>query len=1121
MRISRLRKSIALCWVVLGLILAAGHALAQTNRTWNGSVNSDWFNPTNWTPTGVPASNDIINFTNAGGTINFTAPVTLDGQFNWSGGTLSGSGLTMASNGVMNINSSGTLFLECPLTNSGTVTWSNGPLGVLNNGGGFAALVENLAGGLFDIQCDQNLFNNTGGTTYFHNVGTLRKSANTGTTSFSIAIINSGTVMGLEGTVNFSGGGILAGTFQAASNAIFNFSGGSFTNSSPVSILGPGSIQLTSTGNLFLLSDMIANLPLAGGTVNLGPAFEGGTITNLTIAGATLAGTNTVTGTFNWNNGVIAGGSLTIASTGVMNINGSTTLFLECPLTNSGKVTWTNGALGVLNNGGAPDAAFVENLAGGLFDIQCDANLFNNVGLGNQAYFHNVGTLRKSANTGITSVSIPIINSGTVAGLLGTLNFSGGGTLAGTFQASSNAIINFSGGSFTNSAPVSIIGPGSIQLTGTGTLFLLSDMIANLSLAGGTVDLGPAFQGGTITNLTISGATLTGTNTVTGTFNWNNGVIVGGSLTVASNGVMNINGSTTLFLECPLTNFGTVTWFNGALGVLNNGGAPDAAFVENLGGLFDIQCDASLFNNVGTGNLAYFHNTGTLRKSANTGITSFSISILNSGTVAGLLGTLNFSGGGILAGTFEASSNAIINLSGGSFTNSGPISVIGPGSIQLTGTGSLFLLSDVIANLSLAGGSVNLGPAFEGGTITNLTIAGATLAGTNTLTGTFNCNNGAIANGSLTIASNGVMNINGSTDFFVDCPLTNFGTVTWSNTGGLGVLNDGSAAHAGLVENLAGGLFDIQCDENLFNNVGGMAYFHNTGTLQKSALTGTTFISIPVTNSGTVSPLSGNLSFPDGFTFQGGVLLFGLSSSSSFGTASISGNATLGGTVGVVWLGGFVPASGNLFTVLTYGSHTGIFTNVIVPPSAAVWVTNYTSTSFTMSVASINKLAFTTQPIGGELTNVIIAPVVVQIEDPSNNPVAVSGVPITVGLDSGSGIVNGTLTQSTDSSGKSTFSDLSFSTVGAKTIHATSSGLTTAISVPFQILPLVGLQTTNTGFLIQLNGTNSHGSTIISASTNLITWIPIFTNAPTNGPILFLDTNATNFRARFYKIVEQ
>ena len=50
-------------------------AFAQINKTCNGSSNADWFQATNWTPAGVPATNDTINF--GSGTIDFTAPVTV------------------------------------------------------------------------------------------------------------------------------------------------------------------------------------------------------------------------------------------------------------------------------------------------------------------------------------------------------------------------------------------------------------------------------------------------------------------------------------------------------------------------------------------------------------------------------------------------------------------------------------------------------------------------------------------------------------------------------------------------------------------------------------------------------------------------------------------------------------------------------------------------------------------------------------------------------------------------------------------------------------------------------------------------------------------------------------
>src|SRR5204863_1693267 len=115
---------------------------------------------------------------------------------------------------------------------------------------------------------------------------------------------NAGVVEVLQGTVNFNNGGILEGSFSAASGTAISFSGGSFSNAVPVTLSGAGAIQFTG-GGLTLVNDVITNLPLTGGTVTLGPGFQGGTITNLTLSGSALAGGNIVSGTFNWLGGTV------------------------------------------------------------------------------------------------------------------------------------------------------------------------------------------------------------------------------------------------------------------------------------------------------------------------------------------------------------------------------------------------------------------------------------------------------------------------------------------------------------------------------------------------------------------------------------------------------------------------------------------------------------------------------------------------------------------------------------------------------------------------------------------------------------------------------------------------
>lgn len=58
-------------------------------------------------------------------------------------------------------------------------------------------------------------------------------------------------------------------------------------------------------------------------------------------------------------------------------------------------------------------------------------------------------------------------------------------------------------------------------------------------------------------------------------------------------------------------------------------------------------------------------------------------------------------------------------------------------------------------------------------------------------------------------------------------------------------------------------------------------------------------------------------------------------------------------------------------------------------------------------------------------------------------------------------------------------------------------------------------------FHFQLDGLTGYGSVIIFASTDLVTWLPIFTNPPGNGMLQFSDTNAAYLPSRFYRAASQ
>jgi len=64
------------------------------------------------------------------------------------------------------------------------------------------------------------------------------------------------------------------------------------------------------------------------------------------------------------------------------------------------------------------------------------------------------------------------------------------------------------------------------------------------------------------------------------------------------------------------------------------------------------------------------------------------------------------------------------------------------------------------------------------------------------------------------------------------------------------------------------------------------------------------------------------------------------------------------------------------------------------------------------------------------------------------------------------------------------------------------------------------LLTTN-GLQFRLDSVYATQSVVIFASTDLVSWLPILTNPPATGSVLFLDSAATNLPLRFYRAMEQ
>jgi hypothetical protein len=780
----------------------------------------------------------------------------------WTDGRLVGSSFTVATNGVMAISGpANKLLVRSTFCNAGTVTWSgSGQLIGAVEGYSQSVLITNLASGLFDIQNDSAVGASDPGYGFgayvFHNAGTLRKSMGPGATTFpsQCAFVNSGSILIEQGTIVFPGlqnDGSL--TVQPGAAATF-----------PLGFVNNGTFNLA--------TNALANS--TGGACSFGP------VSHLTGSGQWIipSGDVTLTGlipSLNWTGGRLVGSTFTVASNAVLSISGAATkVLLRTKVSNAGTIAWSGiGQLvGVAESWN--QTVLITNLAGGLFDVQTDANIgYADSGYGLLYEFHNAGTLRKSAGTGANTFDshLAFINTGTVELQQGGLSFPNGFNSGGTFNLAANTSVNLDGGTFTFSVGSLKIGAGQLLVDGGDVN--LQGMVPSLS--------------------------------------WTGGRLANSSFTVAAGAVLAISGpADKAFVRTAINNAGTITWTGtGPLVGMADAYNQMLLIVNLAGGLFDIQNDSSLgYVDSGYGVIAYeFLNAGTLRKSAGAGTTTFpsQCAFVNAGAVLIEQGTIVFPG--------LQNDGSLTVQSGAAATF--PLGFINNGSFTLNG--------DARANST--GGACSFGPASHLAGSGQWTIP----SGDVTLTGiipSLSWTGGRLVGSTFTVASNALLSIGGAaTKVLLRTKVSNAGTIAWSGPGQLvGVAE--SWNQTVLITNLPGALFDIQTDSNIGyadSGYGLMYVLNNAGTLRKSASIGAnTFDShLAFINTGTVELQHGGLSFPNGFSSSG---TFNLAADTainldggtfSFGASSLKtgpgqllvdgGDVNLQGTVpGLSWTGG-------------------------------------------------------------------------------------------------------------------------------------------------------------------------------------------------------------------------
>lgn len=416
------------------------------------------------------AANQTFTSLTVSGTLAGAGTVTVLGAFNWTGGTLAGSGRTI-------VGPAGTLAISTAphslsrwLVLQGTGTWSAGNI--------------TFADGTLEVAQGASLSVTTTGTMSAH--------GSTGVNS----IINRGTLTKIgTGTVQ---------TTAANAAIVFDNQGTVQVNSNTLSLLGPV-LQVngdTLTGGTWIITDACTlNLPVGvairtsnatirlAGSTSAFPAIAGLTSNNgsLTLADG-RAFNFTPLGNAFLNAGVLTKsgtGSITFAATitlnnvGLFSVTGGT-VTLNGPITQLvagllGGGSWFVGANATLAMTGATitTSSAIVTLSGvgstfiAFNSMRTSTNSLT-VTAGRNFTLPNLTTSGKlSVGVGSTLNVTGAFSNAAAASIAGTLNASGGGSSSGRFELSAGGVLSLSGG-YTLSPTAAVVGDGSLSL-GTGT----------------------------------------------------------------------------------------------------------------------------------------------------------------------------------------------------------------------------------------------------------------------------------------------------------------------------------------------------------------------------------------------------------------------------------------------------------------------------------------------------------------------------------------------------------------------------------------------------------------------------------------------------------------------------
>lgn len=869
--------------------------------------------------------------------------LSLNGPASWTSGTMSGAGTTFVRNGATLTLGNSTVKVARPLTidAGGTLDCPSGPSIELNN-----AIITNSGTLRHTGTAVSSYFAAVGSTTHsVVNLGTLTYSATAVCTWTSVPLTQSGTMVVSAGHVRSLQSLTQNATIQVDGAGIIEFRG-AYTRDPAAKIVGTGSVylgtgthviddswyQITGTTNLNAVADVTVNKVL-----NLNPIISGAPATfnvpvSLNDAGiygtavfnqpVTFTGTTTLVGNVTFNsttttnfttlqigNSTPNSGTTRFSSAAPISVSSlklfNGTLDTPAPITVSTALDFT-GACGMIGGGGG------VTVAAGVTVNPINANI--DVRLGKN--LHNLGTWNLNTSIDFSFAGATLTNDGTInftgaalgftfitgsTNLVvnnGTITKAGTGTSAFYIPLTNNNAVAVNGGTLTmNAGPSLLTNNASITVAAGATLRAGSTVLAGGMISGGGT-LTFAIGTSTIPPNRIASTILLGFS--------------GGNVTVdipyTFPSAITINGQIT-FNE-PVTFNNNLTYQNGLL-TFND--VP--TFNGNVTAFSEIAFNTPLvvFSNLSIGSSQVMGNS-TLRVTGT--LTSLSTSTsFDPGITVHLPSTATFA--------FATSSITVRGL----FDNDGTINVSGTSSSFIV-SGDGILRNDGIINFTTASASNTV--RFEASTLGAHRII----------------NNGLIRKtGAATlqvtprarIENNGTIDLDAGTLTYQG----NFADGTTSTLAGTWDLAS-TATFATPVPTNAGTLILRPGAANL---AGLSALSNNTGTLdlrggQDFALTATTF-----SNRGTISLSADSVLTVNGNYQQAGTGTPTIASEvigpadTQFGRVVVTGSNNLSNVDGgasrlqINLGGGYDPAVGTRFNVMTAASVTGAFTQTLGGPT--------------------------------------------------------------------------------------------------------------------------------------------------------------------------------------------